>query len=218
MDTPEERVRISAGGRGRAPGDRVEGSDPDYIVVRTSEDVRRLSADILGPRDRPLVGLTPGEDGSEPVLAASAVRGLVGAGVRIYLIPDEELRAEFRQAIGSGLALERAAIRIWWPGASVRCDPGDHPLVVALEGERPQDTLQELSHELDLSRPYVREQITLLEDSRAFLEHEISRLEQRNRELHERLRDAQVQCHVMRTRAEQAEARLADAQHQPDSG
>jgi hypothetical protein len=50
----------------------------------------------------------------------------------------EEL-GEFRleqldQEFCSGLALAPAA-RIWWPGVTRDSDPGDHPLVVALEVE-----------------------------------------------------------------------------------
>lgn len=216
MDVPEERMQMPPTSEDPPPRRDITESDPDYIVVRTTDDVRRLSADILGEHDRPIVGLTHCEDGLEPVLAASEVRTLVGSGVRIYLIASDDLLAEFKQEIGPRLTLERAAVRIWWPGASVRCDPADHPLVLALEGERPRDTLEELSHQLDLSRPYVRAQVTLLEDARAFLEHELARVEQRNRETHERLRDAQVECHRQRMRADAAEARLAALERQPE--
>lgn len=196
----------------------LQESDPDYMVVRTSEDVERLRVDILGERDWPIVGLTPCEEGHQPVLAASDVRGLVGPRARIYLIASEDLLPELKEAIGPRLALERAAVRIWWPGASVRCDPADHPLIVALEGEDQRETLQEVAYQLDVSRPNVRAQISLLEDSRAFLEHELARVEQRNREIHERLRDTQVECHRLRMRAEAAEARLAGAERHTDSG
>jgi hypothetical protein len=197
---------------------QIEPSDPDYVVIRTALDLQRLSADILGDRDRPIVGLTPSAEGPQPVLAASEVRALVGPGVRIYLIPDDELLQEFQEMIGPRLRTERAAVRIWWPGASVRCDPVNHPLVVALEGERPEDTLEEFTEQFHLSRPRVRREIMLMEDARAFLEREFDGMQQRNRELHERLRDTQVECHRLRTRAERAEARLTAALRQPDSG
>jgi hypothetical protein len=215
MELPDERVDMPPADRQPARAFGAEQSDPDYVVVRTTRDVQRLSADILGERDRPIVGLTHGEDGLEPVLAASEVRALVGLGIRIYLVPDDELLAEFKQEVGPRLTLERAAVRVWWPGASVRCDPSDHPLVLALAGERSSDLLRELSQQLDLSRPYVREQITLLDDTRAFLEHELARMVARNREIHQRLRDAQVERHRMQTRAEAAEARLAALQREP---
>jgi hypothetical protein len=210
-------MRTSRGREDPESASGVTESDPDYIVVRTSHDVQRLIADIVSERDEPIVGLTQREDGHEPVLAAREVRALLGPGVRIYLIPEEDLLREFRRAIGPRLTLERAAARIWWPGASVRCDPDDHPLVVALEGEAPADTLQEFSHRLDLSRPYVREQIALLEDACAFLEHELDSLQERNHQIAERLRDTQIDCHNMRTRAEAAEARLAAGEAHADS-
>jgi hypothetical protein len=196
---------------------QIEPSDPDYVVIQTADDLQRLSADILGDRDRPIVGLTLSVEGYEPVLAASDVRAVVGPGVRIYLIPDDDLLQEFQEMIGPRLKTERAAARIWWPGASVRCDPVNHPLVVALEGERPEDTFEEFTEQFHLSRPRVRREIMLMEDARAYLEHELNGMQQCNRELAERLRDTQVECHRLRTRAERAEARLTAALRQPDS-
>jgi hypothetical protein len=140
MDMPEERMQMPPTSEDPPPQRNMQESDPDYIVVRTTDDIRRLSADILGERDRPIVGLTHGEDGHEPMLAASEVRSLVGSAVHIYLIASDDLLAELKQEIGPRLTLERAGVRIWWPGASLRCDPADHPLVLALEGERPRDT------------------------------------------------------------------------------
>lgn len=217
MDPTGERIQARAlDDHHPLRGHRARPSDPDYMVVRTRADALRLSADILGEREGPLVGLTEGEDSCEPVLAARDVRALVGMGVRIYLIADEEVLEQLREKVGPRLALERSAVRVWWPGASVRCNPFDHPLVLALEGERPADILEELSHQLDLSRPYVRAQITQLEDARAYVEHELTRVERRNHEIHERLRDTQIECHRQRTRAEAAEARLAAAERLPD--
>jgi hypothetical protein len=217
MESPGERIPMKPTGDRPAAGCGSTHSDPDYMVVRTHEDVLRLSADILGQREKPIVGLTHGEDRREPVLAAGDVRALVGVGVRIYLVADGEVLEHLRDEVGPRLALERAAVRVWWPGASVRCDPCDHPLVLALEDERPTDILQELSHQLDLSRPCVRAQFAQLEDARAFVEHELKRAEQRIHEIHERLRDSQIECHRQRTRAEAAEARLAALESQPGS-
>lgn len=192
----------------------AEAADPDYFVVQGAQQLRRLAAEILDERERPIVGLALDADGLRPVLAPSDVRALVGPAVRIYLICGDDLLAELAQAIGPRLALEPAAARIWWPGARVRCDPAAHPLVMALEDERPRDTLEELTRQFELSRPLVRRQITLVEDARAFLEQELARAEEHNRVIHERLRDAQVDCHRLRIRAEAAEASLAAALQQ----
>jgi hypothetical protein len=189
--------------------------DPDCIVVETISRLRGLCTEILGRRDLPVIGLTLSADANRPVLACSDVRALVGPGVRIYVIRDDDLLQSMLELIGSRLALGRGAARVWWPGAHPRCDPGDHPAVLALEGEPSRVTLEEFAQQLDLSRPRVRGQIRLIEDARAFLEHELTRSQEQSHKLHERLRDAQIECHSLRIRAEVAEARLAGLDHPP---
>lgn len=186
-----------------------EVSDPEYVVVHSDEDLRRLGQEILGEREDPIVGVTLRDGTHEPVLRASDIRTVVGKRVRIYLLADDELLLGLREILGARLRLDAGTLRIWWPGAAVRCDPSDHPVVVGLEDEDYLDTLQELAREFDLSRPHVRSQVRVIEDARAFLEHEILRAQEYNRRIHERLRDAQIESHRLRTRAELAEARVA---------
>ncbi|MGP0100650.1 MAG: hypothetical protein ACLPUT_03390 [Solirubrobacteraceae bacterium] len=189
----------------------LDAHDADCIAVETRRDVHRMCADILGAREQPVVGLTLDADGV-PVLACGDVRAVVGAGVRIYLLADDDLLHDLREALGPRLALEPGTVRVWWPGAGVRCDPADHPAVLALEGEPGAVTLEELALRFDLTRPRVRAQIRLIEDARAFVEHELTLAQQQSHKVHERLRDAQIECHALRTRAEAAEASLAAAQ------
>jgi hypothetical protein len=190
--------------------------DPDCIAVETMQGLRDLCVEIFGHRDRPLVGLTLGEDGTRPVLACRDVRSLVGPGVPIYLIRSDELLHGLRELIGGRLAVDRGAVRVWWPGANAGCDPGDHPAVLALEGEPQRITLEELAQQFELTRPRVRGHIRLIEDARTFLEHELARAQEQSRQVHERLRDTQIECHNLRTRAEAAEARMAAAEHPTD--
>lgn len=190
--------------------------DSDCIVVETISQLRGLCAEILGRREVPVIGLTLSADDDRPVLACSDVRELVGPGVRIYLIRGDDLLQSLRELIGSRLAIDRGAARVWWPGAHARSDWGDHPAVLALEGEPRRVTLEEFAQQFDLSRPRVRGQIRLIEDARAFLEHELTRAQEQNRKVHERLRDAQIESHGLRTRAEAAEARLAASEHPPN--
>jgi hypothetical protein len=187
----------------------AEGSDPDYFVVRDTDDVLRLNRDILGEREEPVVGLTHRVTVHEPVLRCCDVRPVIGAGVRVYLLADEELLAGLRKLLGSALALEAGSIRIWWPGARPGCDPTAHPQFVGLEDEDYLDTLEQFAHEYHLSRPLVRTHVCLIEDARALLEQEMLRVEDYNGRIHERLRDAHIECHALRTRAQSAEARLA---------
>jgi hypothetical protein len=189
--------------------------DSDCIPVETEQELRCLCAEILARRDRPVVGLTLAEEGVRPVLACRDVRALVGSNVHIYLIRDDDLLDEMRQLLGGGLTLDRGAVRIWWPGANAHCDPGDHPAVLALDGEPPLVMLEEFSQQFELTRPRVRGHIRLIEDARALLEHELARAEAQNHKVQERLRDTQMECHSLRVRAEAAEARLAAAEHPP---
>jgi hypothetical protein len=189
--------------------------DPDCALVQTPADLRRLCADVLSRREQPVVAITLDFDGG-PVLACSDVRALVGPGVRIYLICNSDLLDGLRETLGSRLAVDQGAVRTWWPGAGARCDPADHPAVVALEGEPSRVTLEEFAHQFDLTRPRVRGQIRLIEDTRALLEHELRRAHEHTRKVAERLRDTQIECHSLRTRAETAEASLAAVQPQPE--
>jgi hypothetical protein len=196
----------------------LDAPDSDCVLVATGSELRRMCADILDEREQPVVALTLDADGV-PVLGLADVRAVVGTGVRIHLIAGEdELLHELRATLGPALALDRGAARVWWPGAGLRCDPADHPLVLALEGEPSAVTLEELALQFDLTRPRVRAQIRLIEDARAFVEHELADAREQSHRVHERLRDAQIECHSLRTRAEAAEAHLAAAQRPSDRG
>jgi hypothetical protein len=195
----------------------LDAPDPDYVVVTTGHELQRLCAEILGPREQPLIGLTLDADGV-PVLACADVRVVVGAGARIHLLSSDDLLDALRAELGPRLALDRGTARVWWPGACVRSDPSDHPVVIALEDEPCAVTLAELALQFDLTRPRVRAYIRLIEDARAFVEHELGGAQQHNHKVHERLRDVQIECHSLRQRAEAAEARLAAAPRPSDRG
>jgi hypothetical protein len=195
----------------------LEVPDPDYQVVASGRELQRLCAEILGPREQPVIGLTLDEDGA-PVLARADVRAVLGVGPRICLLCDDELLAGLREELGPRLALDRGAVRVWWPGACLRSDPAEHPAVIALQDEPDAATLEELALQFDLTRPRVRAHVRLIEDARAFVEHELRVAQQQSHRVHERLRDTQIECHSLRTRAEAAEASLAAAQRSSDRG
>jgi hypothetical protein len=193
----------------------LEASESGLVTIETEHDLARICAEILSARTQPMVGVTLRPYEQEAVLSVQQIRAVVGPGVRVFVISSDELLLEFRRMLGSRLRLDRGTIRIWWPGASPRCDPTEHPVIVALEDEEVAATLEELGYQFDLSRPRVRGRIEMIEDARAFLDHELTRAQEQNRRLHERLRDTQIECHGLRTRAEAAEARL-DAAERPD--
>ncbi len=187
--------------------------DAECIAVETAQDLRRMCAEVLGSRERPVVGIAL-EEHCEPALCCGDVRGVVGPDVHIYLLSNEEVLEEMRELLGRELAIGPGMARIWWPGAGPGCVAGDHPTVLVLEGEPSEVTLEELALQYDLSRPRVRGEIRLIEDARAFLECELATAREQNRRVHERLRDAQIESHSQRIRAEAAEASLA-AQRPP---
>jgi hypothetical protein len=195
----------------------LDAPDPDYVIVASGRELERVCADVLGPRAQPVVGLTLDDDGA-PVLACADVRAALGAGPRIYLLCGDELLGGLRERLGPRLALDRGTVRVWWPGACVHSDPTDHPAVIALEDEPGAATLEELALQFDLTRPRVRAHIRLIEDARAFVEHELGVAQQHSHKIHERLRDAQIESHSLRQRAETAEASLAAAQRPSGRG
>jgi hypothetical protein len=196
----------------------VEASKSGFVTIESEHDLARMCAEILSARTQPMVGVTLHPYAQEPVLSAQQIRTVVGPGIRIFVISSDDLLLEFRRMLGPRLRLDRGTMRIWWPGASPRCDPVEHPVVVALEDEDANSTLDEFGYQFDLSRPRVRGRIEMIEDARAFLDHELARAHEQNRQLHERLRDTQIECHRLRTRAEVAEARLDDTKRPGEPG
>lgn len=189
-----------------------EAENAGCVQIATRDDLYLLGADILGERDYPIVGLTMREYEHEPVLPPKDVRAVVGHRARIYLVAEDDLLLELGGVLGAELKLDRGAARVWWPGSGGRrCEPTDHPVIFALEGEENSETLEDFCYQFDLTRPRVRGRINLIEDSRAFVEHELERANEAQQRLHERLRDQQIETHRQRTRAELAEARLAHA-------
>lgn len=181
----------------------VRGVDP---VVVDDARLGDLVADLRSPdRVCAVVGVAWSLDGDGPVLAASRIRTIVDAGTRVYVIPNDALLRALRREIGPKLALAPGAVRVWWPGVGRRSDPGDHPLVLPLEGQAPEYMLAEFAREFHLSRPDVRREIKQIEDTRALAEHRLQEAEKKEQTTAQRLRDAHVERNRLATRAEAAD-------------
>jgi hypothetical protein len=113
----------------------------------------------------------------------AGVRALVGSGPRIYYLPGERVLCRLQGMVGQRLALPAGDARVWWPRLSVRSDPGEHPLVLAIEGESRAEMLVEFARRFDLSRPVVRAEIRRIEDARRLAEYELSQALEENRAL-----------------------------------
>ena len=187
----------------------AEAADPNYFVVRETADVERLCRDVLGERDVAIVGLSHRTGVPEPVLRCCDVRTVIGAQARVYMVAEEQHQYALRKLLGPGLGLDAGCIRVWWPGTKPGCDASAHPKIVGLENEGYLDTLAQFALDYHLSRPLVRAHVSLIEDARTLLEQEMLRVQDQNVRVHERLRDARIECHALRTRAEAAESRLA---------
>jgi hypothetical protein len=176
--------------------------DGGVMAVCDEPGLGVLLADLLDrERAHAVVGVAPSLD-EEPVIAPPDVRAVVGERTPIYVLEGEFVLGRLKEELGSRLALAFDAVRVWWPDLSLRSDPGDHPLVVALEGEDEADTLAEFARQFDLSRPHVRREIALLEDCLALAEHNLQLATAQNAKTAERLRDAHRERHREAMRAE----------------
>ena len=163
---------------------------------------------LFTDRIHPVVALALYEAEDDSALWQQEVRQIVGDSARIYFISDELLLSRLGEGIGRRLALASGSARVWWPGLSTRSDPGDHPLVLQLDGESRTETLGELARQFDLSRPHVRRELKLIEDARALAEHRLAQTVEQDQRTAERLRDAHRERHREATRAQAAETRL----------
>ncbi len=175
------------------------------VVVCDEPGLGVLLADLLDrERAHAVVGIAPCGEQEGPVLAAGEVRAVVGERTHVYVLEGEFVLGRLEEELGSRLALPFDAVRVWWPDLSLRSDPGDHPLAVALDGEAEADTLAELARQFDLSRPHVRREIALLEDCLALAEHNLQLVTAQNAKTAERLRDAHRERHREAMRADRA--------------
>jgi hypothetical protein len=186
----------------------ADGEGVGPIAVRSRPGLRSLGAYLLsGEREHPAVAIARSLEADEPVLAPDDVRVIVGAGPRIYYLPGEEMLLGLHGVLGSALALPAGGVRVWWPGLSVDSDPGEHPSVLALDGEPQASVLAQFAREFDLSRPRVRQEIRVIEDLRRLAERELSLAREENRNM-------KIERHDALMRAQAAEASLRDAVRQ----
>ena len=178
--------------------------DGGAIVVEDELGVQALLDHLLDPRRVDVVvALAPSfDDEDEPVIPVREVRAIVGARARLYKLLGEFPLQRLEEELGAHLTLCSDAARIWWPGLTRGSDPGDHPLVMALDGESLAATLGEFARQFDLSRPHVRREIRVLEDLLALAEHNLALAGVHNSKTEERLRDAHRERHREALRAE----------------
>jgi DNA-binding transcriptional ArsR family regulator len=173
------------------------------MLVEDEQELSSLQECLLYPdRTQPVVALALCEEETDEIaLWHEEVRPIVGEHTQVYFIAPH-LLGSLREGLGRKLTLLEGSARIWWPGLSTRSDPGDHPLVLALEGESRIDVLAEFARQFDLSRPHVRRELKLIEDAR------LAEIVEQDQRTAERLRDAHRERHREATRAQAAETRL----------
>jgi hypothetical protein len=195
----------------------------DWTIVRTQAGLRSLVENLLsGDRQLPLVLLSSAYGCSEPVLAPGRVRAVTGRPAEIYYVTTDyllrrfnaSLRRRLGESTGHGLRLDGGAVRIFWPGVSERASPEDHPLVPELVDEREWNLLAEFQRRFDLSRPTVRPEIRLLNETLTVTERELKLARNRVASLDEQLRDAQITTHECQCRTTTVESRLRDVDHE----
>jgi hypothetical protein len=190
----ERRRRARAAARGRrwagparrasvrTGGGAVSAVDAGVLVVRSQRALRGMEADLRsGERSEPVVGLSCLEEINEPVLAPRRVRAIVGAGPRIYYVPGQDLLRRLQGWLGQRIALTVGGVRVWWPGLLAgRSDPGEHPLVLALDSESQAEMPAEFDRQFNLSPP-LRGEIRLIKDARRLAEYEFSQARDESR-------------------------------------
>jgi hypothetical protein len=157
-----------------------------------------------------------------PVLLLERVRAVTGRPAEIYYVTTEyllrsfnaSLRRRLGESAGRGLRLDGGTVRIYWPGVSERASPEDHPLVPELVDEHEWDLLAEFHRRFDLSRPTVRPEIRLLNDTLTINESQLKLARNRVASLEEQLRDAQITTHEAQRRTTTVESRLRDVDHE----
>jgi hypothetical protein len=185
-------------------------SEGEMVVVRDEHGLCSMATYLLSSgRYKPVVGLTRLLGTDTPALRYAQIRAVVGADLRVYLIPMGYLLCRLQDMLGRRLALPASAARIWWPGLSMDSDPDEHPLVLYLAGESERDMLGELKRQFHLSHPLVHREIKLIEDLRALAEHELAQAREQNRNM-------KIERHAALARAEKAEQILETAT--PQSG
>jgi hypothetical protein len=132
-----------------------------------------MEAHVLShARMHPTIGVSIVNESASQELLCSLIRAIIGDGARIYLITDNLLLSRLQTTLGRSLTLPSDAIRVWWPGLSLRSDPTDHPLILEMAGEDYESLMVEFERQFELSRPYVRAEIRQIEELRALAERE----------------------------------------------
>jgi hypothetical protein len=212
------RADLCAAGEGTAAA-----GGPDWTIVRTQAVLRSLVEHLLsGDRQLPLVLLSSAYRCSEPVLAPGRVRAVTGRPAEIYYVTTDyllrrfnaSLRRRFGESTGRSLRLDGGAVRIFWPGVSERSSPEDHPLVPELVDECEWNLLAEFQRRFDLSRPTVRPEIRLLNETLTMTERELKLARNRFASVEEQLRDTQITTHESQRHRTTVESRLRDVDHE----
>ncbi len=177
----------------------------DLGVVRSEAEIEQLEELLYGARNTPVVVLTQSEETLQPVLPPQEVRAIVGPGAALFYVPGERLLRRLAEVLGRPLAVYRGAARVFWPELSSDSDPGDHPLIMIIDGELEREALREFARQFDLSRPNVRREVRMIEDARSFLQEVVDVASDELRVAGERLRDAHIERHEAVVRAERAE-------------
>jgi hypothetical protein len=191
-------------------GDRqVAGSDADPlssgVVVEDGQAVQDMIDHLLDVRRvRPAVGVSVAGEDESPAISPMAVRSVVGAEPRIFVVRGELWHEILADALGP-MSLPPETIRVWWPDLTVGSDVAAHPVITPLEAEDEPVTLGEFARIFQLSHPMVRRELSQRDDMLALTEYELAQVREYVTKAEERLRDAHRERHREALRAQQLE-------------
>jgi hypothetical protein len=132
--------------------DRVD-EELGAVLVRSVGELDLLVSEIMSnTRSWAVVGLTSCFGKDRPALSLSAVRGIVGPTVPIYLI-CWRVTIPLQKLLPNDLHVFGGAARIWWPIPQTSLSPASHPLVYDSTGQYGKTALADLESAYRASHP-----------------------------------------------------------------
>jgi hypothetical protein len=207
----EHRCRANAGGESRCDRETSEAYTAGNAAVSSrvafvedSQSLQGMVSHLLDKhRTQPAVGLTVAGEEESLVLSSEAVRAVVGATPRIFVVRGELWLQLLADVLGP-LQLPPEMARIWWPDLVVGGDVRAHPVITPLEDEPESMTLGEFALVFQLSHPVVRRELDKRDELLALAEYQVTQLRKLVVSAEERTRDAHRERHREALRAEQA--------------
>ena len=187
-----------------------------WITVRKPATLRSMIAWILSvDRSEPVIVVSSVAGSDYPVLSCAQVRRVVGEAPRVYELSGEFLLGRLEGALGPRLALRQESARVWWPGLTTSSDPGDHPLLLAMDSGSSEEFLEQFARAFYLTRPLVKAEMNLVRDMAKVDDLELARARKRAEAAEASVRTAHRKRDIALRKAEKVQARAKEIAELP---